>query len=139
MQSKPFSSFEKEKEHRGDKYAQPDDEGIGAIPLEFGHFDVHTVPADDQCQGHEDGGNDGEDAHQVVLFDIDLRLIRFAHLGHIIPQVEDMGKQAVDSAVEYPEIAQVFRRYDPVLVFHETLEYIIQLLIIPLQLQKLAP
>ncbi len=57
--------------------------------MHFGHiWKIHSVPARQQCQRLKDSGDDGKQPHQIILLDIDLRLICFPHLGYVIAQMQ---------------------------------------------------
>ena len=56
---------------------------------------VHPVPAGDQRQRKADGGDDGEQLHQLVQVDVHLGLVGFPDFGDVIPQVEDAVEQPV--------------------------------------------
>ena len=68
-----------------DRQTYSDDEGISPSPFEFRHSKIHTVPSCDQSQRQENRSDDCEDFHDVVLFNIDLRLVGLADLLDILP------------------------------------------------------
>ena len=67
--------FKENNTENGDKNTEKDDKRIGDQRIVFRHPKVHAVPADDQCQRHENHRDDGEYFHNVVHTDIDLRLV----------------------------------------------------------------
>ena len=70
-----------------EEHAHPDDCWVAVLPAQLGHpAKIHPVPAHQQGEGEEDGGDDGEDLHDVVLADADLRLEHILDLGAILPQ-----------------------------------------------------
>ena len=88
MVSKPFLFFEYNDQCGDDRQTYSDDEGISPSPFEFRHSKIHTVPSCDQSQRQENRSDDCEDFHDVVLFNIDLRLVGLADLLDILLQME---------------------------------------------------
>ena len=58
---------------------------------------VHAVPADKQCQRQEDCRHDGQDLHDAVLTDVDLRLKQRLDLRAVFAQQLRFLAQADDA------------------------------------------
>ena len=87
-----------------EQHAHPDDRWVAVLPAQLRHpLKIHPVPAHQQGEGEEDGGDDGEDLHDVVLADADLRLEHILDLGAILPQQLGLLSQADDSILEHLE------------------------------------
>ncbi len=56
-----------------DQYAEQYHDRVTEFGFKFRHIsEVHSIPADNECEGHEDGGYHCEDCHYAVLLDIKL-------------------------------------------------------------------
>ena len=59
---------------------------------------IHAIPACDQGQGKENGGNNGQDTHDAVLLDFNLGLVQFPQLQEIFPEHFHMVMEALTSS-----------------------------------------
>ena len=65
----PAFAFEVNGEAEASEDDSEPDKGVTHTPVEFGHdVEVHAVEAGDEGEGDEDGGDDGEDFHDLVHF-----------------------------------------------------------------------
>ena len=79
--SQPFLMFEVPKQPNDNENTDDYNRWIAVAPVKFGHVgEVHAVPADEQGQRQENGGNNRKYFHKIVLLNGQLRLISILHL-----------------------------------------------------------
>ena len=88
---------------------------------------VHAVPADQQRQRQEDRRHDGQDLHDAVLPDVDLRLEQRLDLRAVFAQQLRFLAQADDALFKQSEQSALLVRKVAVLVFPQLARHVVEL------------
>ena len=135
----PLFLLEIEQATDQDQSAENDDDGIAPVALQLRHVpEVHSVPADDQRQRHEDRRHDRQHRHDTILLDIQMRLIDIAYLQSVIADRLGGIAKTLDTVDEQAKVTQVVMLEEVVLVLLELLREIEQLLIVYAQGAQVA-
>ena len=130
-----------EEEDADDDHQDTDHENRRISPalVEFRHvFEIHTVPADDQRQRHEDAGDHRQEGKIFILLLICLGLAQVAQLDRISRQRTDTLVQSLDPLIHQMEVPLVLLPEKPVLVLLQLLADIDQFLIVQVQVAQIV-
>lgn len=92
---------------KDDDRAQQDYRKIAIFPAQLRHiFEIHAVPAHNQCERQKNGGNHGQDFHDFILADVNLGLVDLPELRGIFPEHKGLLMQPSHPLAEKTEGSQ---------------------------------
>lgn len=92
---------------KDDDRAQQDYRKIAIFPVQLRHiFEIHAVPAHNQCEWQKNGGNHGQDFHDFILADVNLGLVDLPELRGIFPEHKGLLMQPAHPLAEKTEGSQ---------------------------------
>lgn len=84
-----------------DEQGQSDDRPVAVLPAQLGHVGkIHAVPPGEKGEGEKEGGDHGENGHDLVLAGVQLGLIELPELEGIFAQQMHIVVEAARPAGE---------------------------------------